>query len=72
MLPGVRSAKTTNVGAADPAFIRTMLSHTRGETPALLSALPAGVTDVRLFRVWVANGVNNITLTASAEPQRKP
>jgi hypothetical protein len=39
-----------------------MLSHTRGEMPAPLNALPAGVTDVRLFRVWVSNGLNNIIL----------
>jgi hypothetical protein len=64
LLPGTRSAPTTNSGVADAAFLRTMLSHARHETPATLSELPAGVTDVRLFRVWVANGLNNIRLSA--------
>ena len=64
ILPGIRSAPTTDIGAADAAFLRTMLSHARRETPAALSRLPAGVTDVRLFRVWVANGRNNIRLLA--------
>ena len=50
ILPGVRSGRTTNAGDADAAFIRTMLSHTRGETVAPLAALPAGITDVRFFR----------------------
>ncbi len=63
-LPGNRSAATPDVGLADPAFIRNMLSHTRSETSAVLNALPAQITDLRSFRVWVANGLNNITLNA--------
>jgi len=63
-LPGNRSAATPDVGLADPAFIRNMLSHTRSETSAVLNALPAQTTDLRSFRVWVANGLNNITLNA--------
>src|SRR5437667_7814340 len=62
ILPGIRSAATTNVGLADAELIRKMLSHTRGETPVPLNALPAGVTDARLFRVWVSNGLNNVVL----------
>ena len=66
-IPGTRSIGTTNVGVAEPAFLRMMLSHTRGESPAQLDELPAGVTDVRLFRVWVANGLNNIRLSAGPD-----
>src|SRR5262249_50068788 len=62
MLPGNRSGTTTNVGLSDAKFLREMLSHTRSEMPTLLKTLPAGLTDVRLFRVWVANGLNNLTL----------
>jgi hypothetical protein len=65
ILPGIRSAATTNVGLADAAFIRDMLRHARGERAAPLTTPPAGVTDLRLFRVWVANGVNNIALSAA-------
>ena len=62
LLPGIRSTATANNGSADAAFIRTMLSHARGERPQPLEALPDEVTDVRLFRVWVTHGLNNITL----------
>jgi hypothetical protein len=62
ILPGVRTAPTPNVGSADAAFIQAMLAHTREEMPAPLTSLPAGVTDVRLFRVWVSNGINNVAL----------
>jgi hypothetical protein len=65
-LAAVRSAATTNIGVADTAFIRDMLSHTRRENPAPLSGLPAGITDVRLFRVWVTSGLNNIRLAAGS------
>ena len=64
MRPGIRTAPTTNVGLGDAAFIRAMLSHARSQSPQPLTALPEGVTDLRLFRVWVSNGLNNITLTA--------
>ena len=69
-IPGNRSTATADAGPADPAFIRLMLSHTRGEKPEILRALPSGVTDVRFFRVGAANGINNITLNAeSPSPQ---
>ena len=71
MLPGVRSAATTNIGSADPTFIRQMLSHTRGEAAGRLHVLPAGVSDVRLFRVWVTGALNNIRLTHDAAPPRR-
>jgi hypothetical protein len=59
---GNRSAPTKDGGQIDPAFIESMLSQTRLESAGPLRALPAGVTDVRMFRVWVANGPNNVTL----------
>ena len=65
ILPGLRSAASTNVGVADTVFIRNMIGHARGEMPAPLTTLPAGVTDARFFRVWVANGLNNIVLSAA-------
>jgi hypothetical protein len=64
LLPGVRSAPTANVGAPDSALIAKMLSHTREQKPFPLKALPADVTDFRLFRVWIANGTNNIRIAA--------
>ena len=44
-----------------------MFAHTRGEEPHTLAALPAGVTDLRLFRVEVSNsGTNNLVFSAGA------
>jgi hypothetical protein len=65
-LPMNRSTSTDDVGAIDATFIKSMLAHTRGEHPARLTALPNGISDVRLFRVWVTNGLNNIELTAAS------
>lgn len=60
---GNRSVSATNIGGGDAsAFVRTMLEHARAERPAELTSLPPGVTDVRLFRVWVENGQHNIML----------
>jgi hypothetical protein len=59
---GNRSVPTKDDEGIDKAFIERMLSHTRAERAEPLRALPAGVTDVRIFRVWVANGLNNVTL----------
>jgi hypothetical protein len=58
---GDRSVATPNVGTVDAALLEKLLSHTRGEMPGLLRTLPRGVTDVRMFRVWVVNGINNVT-----------
>jgi hypothetical protein len=59
---GNRSVATKENEEIDPAFVERMLSHTRFEHAGPLRALPAGVTDLRMFRVWVANGLNNVTL----------
>jgi hypothetical protein len=45
--------RVRNVEGVD-AFVRELLTQTRGETPARLLPLPPGVTDARLFRVSVA------------------
>lgn len=63
-VPGTRSVRAADVGQDDPSFIRTMVSHARGDRPAVIEALPAGVTDVRMFRVQVANGVINLVVRA--------
>jgi hypothetical protein len=59
---GNRSVPTPDAGAVDPEFVRELLAQTRGEMPEPLTSLPVGVTDFRLFRVWVANGLRNIIL----------
>ena len=60
---GNRSIATPNIGAVDPAFIELLMKHTRAESPSPPTPLAAGITDVRMFRVWVTGGLNNITLT---------
>jgi hypothetical protein len=67
IFPGNRSTSTANVGQIDPSFVKSVLAHTRGEHPAMLRALPKGVTDVRMFRVWVSNGLNNVWLASVSE-----
>jgi hypothetical protein len=62
-VPGIRSAASENSGSADPVFIRMMLAQTRGEHPVTLSPLGDGISDVRMFRVWVSGGLNNIAVT---------
>ena len=58
---------TPNTGTLDDAFVKDMFAHTRGEEPRMLAALPAGVTDLRLFRVDVFNsGTNNLVFSAGA------
>ncbi|MEQ1895757.1 MAG: hypothetical protein ABL971_00055 [Vicinamibacterales bacterium] len=41
-----------------------MLEQARRERPVVLTALPAGVTDLRMLRVLVADGVNKVTIQA--------
>jgi len=58
---GNYSISAVDMGAAtDAAFMLEMLEHARTERPTSLTPLPASVTDVRLFRIWVANGLNNV------------
>ena len=50
-------------GNIDPAFVRQMLVDARADVlPSALTALPASVSDVRMFRVWVTSGLNNVTI----------
>ena len=63
--PGNRSVPTPDVGTPvsdNPGFVRSLLAQARGEVPHALEPLPPGVTDFRMFRVTVVNGVTNIDL----------
>jgi hypothetical protein len=61
-VPGSGSVQFANEGTEDPTFIKDMVAHTRGEHPKILTSLPSGVTDLRLFRVWVGNAPVGIHL----------
>ncbi len=43
-------------GTPGKAFVRRMLAQSRSTRPSEINDLPAGVTDVRFFRVWVELG----------------
>jgi len=47
------SRSISNQGSLDAAFIREMLAPVRGVQPSNLASRPAGVTDVRVHRVYV-------------------
>jgi hypothetical protein len=61
-VPGGSSMVTPNQGVADPAFLREMLAQTRAEQPAIIEKLPAGVSDVRFYRVTVGDAAVGIHL----------
>jgi hypothetical protein len=56
------SVPSPDVGQVDHAFIERLFSHTRSEMPRPITPLPTAVSDVRLWRVWVANGLNNMII----------
>jgi len=48
----------------DDGFVREMLSDARADVlPPRLLALPANISDVRMFRVWAGGGLNNIVVS---------
>jgi hypothetical protein len=60
---GGGAAPSPDVGTADPDFIRSMIAPTRAERPRPLTPVPAGITDVRFFRVVSTQGRDCIRLT---------
>jgi hypothetical protein len=62
LLPGIRTVPTSNEGISDPAFVKSMLAQTRAAVQQPVTVLPSGVTDLRLYRVWVTGSTNNIHL----------
>jgi hypothetical protein len=61
-IPGTRTVPTSNEGISDPAFVKSMLAQTRAAAQQPVTALASGVTDLRLYRVWVTDSTNNIHL----------
>ena len=58
--PGSGSIPTTNIGSSDPTFVRAALAQTRAAHQVPLAPVPSGATDLRLYRVMLSRGVNNI------------
>jgi Pectate lyase superfamily protein len=61
-LPGMGTIATSNQGITDPGFVKSMLAQTRAAVQSPIAGLPNGVTDLRLYRVWVTGGINGIHL----------
>lgn len=62
---GCATVETANSGTTGNTFVTTMMAQARAEQTPMLAALPAGVTDVRLFRVSANLGINDIHLDAT-------
>jgi Pectate lyase superfamily protein len=63
-----RTIPVANQGTIDSAFVNSMLAQTRAATEQPLTALPDGVSDLRLYRVWAISATHNIRLTSGAGP----
>lgn len=50
-------------GVSDDATLRAMFAHTRAEKPQSVKPLPAGVTDVRFYRVAVTQSTTGVRIT---------
>ncbi|MGH9200664.1 MAG: hypothetical protein ACRD2A_05455, partial [Vicinamibacterales bacterium] len=68
-LLGPGSRLTPNIGTIDPDFIRSMLQDARATISPTLNALSRDSSDVRIFRVWISRGVNNLKITGTTPRQ---
>ncbi len=65
-VPGGGARPVAEQGLKDDAFVLRMLRPARTRHPRPLSALPAGVTDLRVYRVMVSNAHRCIWLRPDA------
>jgi chitodextrinase len=62
--PSYGSRSVADQGTASANFVRSMLAHMRSEKPLNQpDVLPSGVTDLRLYRVFVDSAVTDIHLS---------
>ncbi len=59
---GSGSLPAANIGVPDEASLITMLEQARSAHAQVLTPLANGVSDVRMYRVWVTRGVKGIEL----------
>ena len=58
------SRSVPDQGTADANLVRNMLAHIRSERPlSQPDVLPSGVTDLRMYRVFVDSAVTDIHLS---------
>jgi hypothetical protein len=62
---GGATIQIPNQGTIDNGFVRSMMEQARAEQIPVLTSIANGVTDVRLYRVFLRSGINNIHLLGS-------
>jgi Pectate lyase superfamily protein len=62
---GMGVTELAEQGTADPTFLTTTLNQIRTQQPTLLAPLATGVTDVRLYRIFVNAAAVGIHLEAN-------
>jgi hypothetical protein len=69
-VPGTGAIATPDMGNTDPTFVKAMLAQTRAAHQAPLTSLPAGVTDLRLYRLCLDKGISNLHLASAQQNLR--
>lgn len=60
--PRSGSFAVDNIGTTDSTFIATMMVPLRNVHAKVLASLPAGVTDIRFYRVWLYKGLKGLDI----------
>ena len=66
MVPGGGAERAPDVGEMDERFLREMLAETRQTRGCMLTPIPEGLSDVRLYRVYSRFATVCLHLRASA------
>src|SRR5262249_3188053 len=61
-LPNQQTVPTADEGTIDSTFVKSMIAQARGDHAPMLTPIADGVTDLRIYRVSVEFGTNNIVL----------
>jgi hypothetical protein len=64
--PFINGTQLSEIGSYDETFIRELLAQVRANQPALIDDLPAGVTDVRMYRVNTQSSIIGIEIRAGS------
>lgn len=59
------SVPVADIGAMDAGLVRRAIAGARDHLLPGASAPPPGASDIKMFRVWVSDGLNNIRLTGN-------
>ena len=65
------SVPVADIGAMDAGLVRRAIAGAQITRCRTHTAPPLGVSDIRMFRVWVSDGLNNIRLTGNGPSRRR-